>query len=148
MDSMKFKPVIQQDMTGCAFASTAVLAGADYRAVKQTAGKLGIYTHDPRLWSEVTLIQKLLGHYKIQTSKRPVAFRSWNSLPDVALLATKWHYENNRPCWHWVVFARRDKHSCVFDSRKSLQHHCRTDFGRIKPKWYLRIIPGTLKRDR
>jgi hypothetical protein len=57
-------------------------------------------------------------------------------------LAIKWHLETGRPFWHWVVFVREDGRPRVLDSKQSLRTHVRADFGRIKPKWYIRIGSG------
>jgi hypothetical protein len=60
-------------------------------------------------------------------------------LPPIALLAIKWHLEKNRPFWHWVVFLRDQRGTRVLDPKKNLRHHTRTDFGRIKPKWFIAV---------
>lgn len=70
-------------------------------------------------------------------AERP--FRGWDRLPDLALLSIKWHLESGTPFWHWVVFARENGHARVFDSKKSLKRHVRTDFGRMNPKWYIAV---------
>jgi len=53
------------------------------------------------------------------------------------LLSTKWHLEDGKPFWHWVVFVREKDRTYILDSKKALRHNKRTDFGRIKPKWYI-----------
>jgi hypothetical protein len=69
------------------------------------------------------------------------------ALPNLALLSTKWHLENGQPYWHWVVFVREGGQPCVLDSKKSLRINRRTDFGRMKPKWYIEVIDAG-NRDR
>ena len=66
--------------------------------------------------------------------------RAWRALPDLALLAIKWHREKGKPCWHWVVFVRDGGRACVLDPKKSLRTNVRTDFGRIRPKWFIGIL--------
>jgi len=61
------------------------------------------------------------------------------SLPDRALLAIKWHLEKDIPYWHWVVFVRDTNNEYVLDSKKALKQNVRTDFGRIKPKWFIGV---------
>jgi hypothetical protein len=38
-----------------------------------------------------------------------------------------------------VVFVRDRVGERVLDSKRSLKRHVRTDFGRIKPKWYMAV---------
>jgi hypothetical protein len=84
-------------------------------------------------------VQKLLSTFGIKTGSREFPFRSWEGLPDHALLAIKWHLEKGRSYWHWVVFVRETGQSYVLDSKKSLRSNRRTDFGRMKPKWYIPV---------
>jgi ABC-type bacteriocin/lantibiotic exporter with double-glycine peptidase domain len=132
------KPVVQQDRTGCGIASVAALAQQKYPAVKQAAAKLGIAVTDPKLWSDTAHIRQLLTRFQLSAGK-PEDFVSWSSLPDRALLAIKWHREKTGPAWHWVVFVRDDSGSYVLDPKKALRTNRRTDFGRIKPKWFMRV---------
>jgi hypothetical protein len=133
------KPVIQQETTGCAIAASAVLAGVSYTAAKKAAKSLGITAADPTLWSSTIYIRQLLGHFKISLSATETPFTSWQSLPDRALLAIKWHKEKGIPYWHWVVFVRDASGEYVLDSKKSLTKNIRTDFGRMKPRWFIGI---------
>ncbi|HEY7221913.1 MAG TPA: hypothetical protein VH985_26315 [Candidatus Binatia bacterium] len=57
----------------------------------------------------------------------------------MALLAIKWHIEKKQPFWHWVVFVRDQDGVYVLDSKKALRRHKRTDFGRMKPNWYIEV---------
>jgi ABC-type bacteriocin/lantibiotic exporter with double-glycine peptidase domain len=133
------KPVVQLERTGCGIASVAAIAGLSYPKAKSIANSLGIFAQDESLWSETAHVRKLLGHFGIKAGSRQIPFRSWETLPDLALLSIKWHLEKGRPYWHWVVFVRENGRSCVLDSKKNLQTHRRTDFGRMKPKWYIPI---------
>jgi hypothetical protein len=134
------RPVIQQDRTGCAIASVAALTNQSYAAVKKAATALGIAVENPQLWSDPAPMRRLLSRYRL-TASREKDFVSWETLPDRALLAIKWHREKTGPAWHWVVFAREASGSYVLDSKKALQTHRRTDFGRMKPKWFIRLKP-------
>ncbi|MDH5721214.1 MAG: hypothetical protein OEZ13_11475 [Spirochaetia bacterium] len=60
-------------------------------------------------------------------------------MPNISLLATKWHKEQNKPAWHWCVFVRENNSTAVFDSNKNLKNNLRTDFKRIKPKWFIEV---------
>jgi hypothetical protein len=140
------KPVVQLEATGCGIASVAALAGLSYPKAKSIANSLGIFAQDESLWSETSHVRILLRHVGVKTGAREVPFRSWAALPDLALLSIKWNLENARPFWHWVVFVRENRHSYVLDSKKSLNSNLRTDFGRMKPKWYIPIVSGRGRR--
>lgn len=133
------KPVIQQEVTGCGIACSAAIAGISYTKAKQVANSLGIYAEDESLWSDTKAIRKLLKHLGIKVSTDETPFRGWAKLPDCALLAIKWHLEKNKPYWHWVVFVRENKKQYVLDSKNALSTNIRTDFGRMKPKWFIRV---------
>lgn len=133
------KAVIQAEATGCGIASVAAIAGVSYAGAKKLANSVGIFAQDQKLWSETAHVRRLLNHYGFQAKTGELPFRSWHSLPDLALLAIKWHVEQKKPFWHWVVFTRDASAACVLDSKKSLRRHRRTDFGRMKPKWYIEV---------
>ncbi|WP_173044855.1 hypothetical protein [Nitrospira sp. KM1] len=130
--------VVQCERTGCGIASVAAVAGVSYAAAKTAADELGISAADARLWSDTQPVRRLLTRFGYR-SAMPRPFRSWQRLPPMALLAIKWHVKDGRPYWHWVVFVRTSDCTCVLDSKKSLKVHVRTDFGRMKPKWYLAV---------
>jgi hypothetical protein len=134
------KPVIQLEPTGCGIASVAAIAGLSYSQVKAIARSLDISAQDERLWSETTHVRKLLEHLGATPTRSERLFRSWEWLPGLALLSIKWHLEKGRPFWHWVVFVRDERGARVLDPKKSLRRHVRTDFGRMKPKWYIPIV--------
>jgi hypothetical protein len=148
------KPVVQLEPTGCGIASVAALAGLSYGRAKAFAHSLGISAQDERLWSATAHVRKLLEHLGVKTGRSEHLFRSWESLPDLALLAIKWRLENGRPFWHWVVFVRDDGGARVLDPKSSLRRHARTDFGRIKPKWFIPVadarqrVAGTRRKRR
>lgn len=133
------KPVVQLERTGCGIASVAAIVGLSYQKTKAIANSLGIFAQDKSLWSETSYVRKLLSHFGIKTDSHEIPFRSWESIPDLALLSIKWHLEYGRPYWHWVVFVREGGQSYVLDSKKILRANLRTDFGRMKPKWYIPI---------
>ena len=133
------KLVLQQEKTGCAIASSAALAGISYKKAKSIANGLGVYAEDSTLWSETNYIRKILKKLNIKTSKTETPFKSWEALPERALLAIKWHQEKGKPYWHWVVYVRENNSEYVLDSSKRIKNNKRTDFGRIKPKWYIKV---------
>ena len=132
-------PVIQEEISGCGIAASAALAGISYQEAKKVANGLGLFAENKSLWSETEPVRRLLYHLGIKTDKHEVAFKRWETLPDLALLSIKWRLERGRPSWHWVVFVREGATAYVLDSRKDLKNNIRTDFGRMKPKWYIQI---------
>lgn len=135
------KPVVQLERTGCGIASVAALAGVSYRQAQCVANQLGIVADDSKLWSETGYVRRLLKEYGIRPASTEAPFISWEALPDLALLAVKWHKERGRPFWHWVVFWRGPYGSVVLDSKRELRNHVRTDFGRMRPKWFISVSP-------
>jgi len=142
------KPVVQRERTGCGIASVAILAGVSYAQAKQAANRLGIFAEDPRLWSETQPVRDLMKHFRVHAANGETPFVSWAALPEVALLAIKWHREQGRAFWHWVVFWRSPGGPVVLDSQQALRRHVRTDFGRMKPKWWIKIERATVERSR
>lgn len=133
------KPVVQEEPTGCGIASSAAIAGISYSEAKLIANNMGISADDPSLWSETEYIRELLLKLGIKSNNKEVAFSKWESLPNCALISLKWHMENEKPFWHWAVFVRDGQSEYVLDSKKSLKTNVRTDFGRMKPKWYIEV---------
>ena len=138
-DGKSMEPVVQEETTGCGIAASAALAGISYAEAKRAANALGIYADDTALWSETDHVRKLLQEFGLSVSLKETPFDSWDSLPDKALLAIKWHVERDKPFWHWVVFVRERGEAKVLDSRKALKANVRRDFGRMKPKWYIEV---------
>jgi len=133
------KSVVQLERTGCGIASVAALAGVRYKAAQRSARRLGIVATDERLWSETGYVRRLLAHYGLSAYGKEMPFVSWSTLPAKALLAIKWHRDRRRPYWHWVVFVRTHERAYVLDSASMLKRHVRTDFGRMKPKWFIGV---------
>lgn len=133
--------IVQEERTGCAIACAATLAGVSYAAAKRAAARLGITAADPSLWSDTRQARKLLSHFRLRAATGEKKFPGWDRLPNFALLAIKWHRTPAGPAWHWVVFTREgaDAAGCVLDPKRALRTHRRTDFGRMKPKWFIEV---------
>lgn len=131
--------VIQEEETGCVLASVAILIGRSYQDVKKLANSLGIYAEDRSLWSDTAYVRRLLEYYGINASASETPFKSWESLPNRALLAIKYHEENGQFFWHRTVFERDEKGSVVLDPANYLENNYRRDFSDIKPKWFIEI---------
>jgi len=135
------KPIVQLERTGCGIAAVATLVGASYRETRRLANRLGIFAGDSRLWSETHHVRRLLEQYEIRPASTQMPFISWETLPDLALLAVKWHRKRGRSFWHWTVFWRGSDGPVVLDSKRELRNHIRTNFGRMKPKWFIPVSP-------
>ncbi|XQU07032.1 hypothetical protein P4544_09740 [Halomonas sp. LY9] len=133
------QPVIQEEISGCGIAACAALAGISYAQAKREANAIGIEAADTSLWSETAHVRRLLKEFDISVSSKEAPFKSWEELPNKALMAIKWRLEQGRPFWHWVVFVRESGVATVLDSKKALKTNIRRDFGRIKPKWYITV---------
>ena len=134
------EPVIQEEPTGCGIAASAALAGVSYAEAKQKANALGIYAADTALWSETEHVRTLVSEFGFSVSPKEIPFKTWESLPDKALLAIKWRTEQGKPFWHWVVFKRIDGQPFVLDSAAYLSSNIRQDFQAMQPKWFIEVI--------
>ena len=133
------QPVIQEERTGCGIASVAAIAGVSYGESAKLAATLGIHANDSTLWSDTAWVRRLLTAYLLAPWPEEMPFSSWQELPDCALLAIKWRLIAGKPHWHWVVFIRDDQGARVLDSKATLRRHCRRDFGRMHPKWFIAV---------
>ena len=109
--------------------------------MQRVAKRLGIVADDSRLWSETGHVRRLLREFGIRPANTEVRLTSWEALPDLALLAVKWHKERDRTFWHWVVFWRGPCGPVMLDSKRALRRHVRIDFGRMKVKWFIPVSP-------
>jgi ABC-type bacteriocin/lantibiotic exporter with double-glycine peptidase domain len=135
----KMKIIVQEDSTGCGIACAAMLAGKSYMAAKKRAKSLGIFVEDENLYSDTLHLKQLLKSYNITIGKKKIPFKDWELLPLVAILAIKYKENQSPPTWHWVVYQNLDKGPVVLDPKRELKSNLRTDFGRMKPKWYIKV---------
>lgn len=70
--------VLQEDKTGCAFAT---LVQVSYQDVKQIAYGMGIAPQDSKLWSQTSYVRQLLQYFHIQASKQELPFQECQRLP-------------------------------------------------------------------
>lgn len=131
------KRVIQKDRTGCGLACIAMLAGRTYGDVREAAVELKI-VRTGGFYMKTADIRKLGMVFNLHiTAQRGRAFRSWEELPDTALVAI--NPRNDGLYWHWVVFVRRNGSEFVLDPKESVKTERRTDFGRMKAIWFLPV---------
>lgn len=133
------KPVIQKEATGCGIAAVANILGKTYAEMKAVANAMGIHADDSALWSDTQYVRKMLAQYDVQTCATETPFHSWQDLPDLALLAIKYHQKEQRFFWHWVLFKRTEGQAMVLDSASYVPSNIRTDFEAMQPKWFIEI---------
>ena len=131
------KPVIQEENTGCGIAAVAKIRGKSYAQMKAIANAMGIDATDTSLWSDTQYVRRMLASAGVTTSADEIPFRSWDALPELALLSIKYHREGAKDFWHWVVFKRLDGQPVVLDSASYLPSNVRTDFDAMQPKWFI-----------
>lgn len=133
------KPVVQEESTGCGIASVANILGKTYSEMKAIANAMGIHASDSSLWSDTQYVRRMLSNAGVETSADELPFKSWNELPNTALLAIKHHQEAGKNFWHWVVFKRINDQPFVLDSASYLPSNIRTDFDEMHPKWFIEV---------
>lgn len=133
------KPVIQEETTGCGIASVANILGKTYAEMKAIANTMGIYASDKALWSDTQYVRRMLSSAGFNTSSDEIPFKSWDTLPELALLAIKHHQEEGKNFWHWVVFKRINGQAFVLDSASYLPSNIRQDFEAMQPEWFIEV---------
>lgn len=135
------KSVIKQETTGCGIASVANILGKKiYSEMKAIANAMGIYADDKSLWYDTQYVRKMLAKFDVEVSANEIAFKSWDALPDLALFAIKYHQQDGKNFWHWIVFKRVEGQAVVLDSAKYLSSNIRIDFDVMQPEWFIEVI--------
>lgn len=117
----------------------ANILGKTYSEMKEIANGMGIYASDKSLWSDTQYVRHMLAASGVETSPDEVPFETWDKLPDLALLSIKYHREDGKTFWHWVVFKRIENKPAVWDSASDLRTNIRTDFFEMKPTWFIEV---------
>ena len=69
--------VIQLERTRCGIASVAALAGMRYPLIQCVANRHGIVADNPKLWSEIGYVRRLLREFEIRPANTEVRLTSW-----------------------------------------------------------------------
>ena len=133
------KTAIQEEISGCGIAAVATILCKSYPEMKAITNAMGIYADDPTLWSDTQYVRQMLTRHGVETSVDERPFESWEALPNLALLAIKYHQQEGKSFWHWVVFKRGNVEAVVLDSASYLPSNIRTDFDAMQPKWFIEI---------
>ena len=128
--------VKQDDPTGCGIACIAMLAGTDYSSVKELAVKQIEFDNSVTFYTDTNDLKKLGKNFNIELGEQR-DFKSFQELPEIAILAI--NYNKNSERWHWVVYRRNSNDEFVCDPRKTIKTDKRRDFGRIKAKWFVPV---------
>ncbi len=127
--------VLQEETTGCGFACVAMITNSTYQEIKALANSQGMFAEDEALFTTTNYVRKLLSDLGLQPGEEEVTFTDWDTLPPLALLATKYRIENGTPRWHWSVYTNQPPR--VLDPAAYLEINERTDFENIDVEWYI-----------
>ena len=134
------QPVVQKHPTGCGIAAAACLCQCSYEEMQKIAHAMQIYETDQSLWSDQQLVRRLVASRGISLTHETVEFTDWQALPDLALLALKYHEVDSIGYWHWAVFERFNGIASVLDSATYLTHNRRTDWDAMQPQWFIPVL--------
>ncbi len=134
------KVISQEHPEGCALACAAMLTGRSYDEIANLAEALDIRAGDKALYTSTESLRRLLDRLGVRVASGTTPFISWYNLPDRALLATKWHIENELAMWHWVVFLRDGSGEAILDPASGLHNPVRRDLAGIHPKWSIEVL--------
>jgi len=126
----------QRDPTGCGLACIAMIAGTNYEKVRDIAVELG-WDETGDFYTGNRDLRDLGKYFGIEIGKIRRPFKSFDALPEAAILAI--NYKKQSDTWHWVVYRRTRNGEFVYDPNQSIKTNKRKDFGRIKVKWFLPI---------
>lgn len=146
----------QEHVLGCGLACVAMIANCSYYEVKYDYDEL--FGAPERVYNKVRRrtaldygttasdLRNLLKIYDIQSYKRFRKFKSWDDLPNTAILAVNYREFENYTAWHWVVFDRES--NAVYDpwvseqqKKVGIKQNIRKDYKRMNPRMYLGIVP-------
>lgn len=131
------KRVKQGNASGCGLACVAMLANKKYEEIRELAKEILNFNNDHDLYTDTTHLRKLLLSFGIVTSSKKVPFTEWGKLPKKAILGINHDMKTDK--WHWVVYQRDDRGASVLDPKVTIKTDRRTDFSRMRPKWYISI---------
>jgi len=117
-----------------------MISGNKYIDVKKKLLSFSGFTEDGDFYTNASELRALSSEFNVTLGKRMSKFTSWSNIPDKAIVAINYREGEDGASWHWVVFCRNKNNEFFIDPKKAIKTHKRTDFGRVKVKWYLPII--------
>lgn len=130
--------VKQGDPTGCGLACIAMITNNDYNKVRALAVRELGFDDSGTFYTNTKHLRDLANNFQIELGKKRRQFKSFERLPDTAILAI--NYKEELDTWHWVVYHRTSTDQFVYDPKKNIKTNKRRDFGRIKARWFLPVI--------
>lgn len=147
----------QEHVRGCGLACVAMLTGLPYNWIRddydeifgppERSKSLTKGTSSLEYGTDAQDLNALLEANDFNSNKRLISFKSWNDLPEFAILAVRYkqHKKYGNETWHWVVFDRKE--NVVYDpwiSKEEKQagkiENIRTDYKRMRPKFFLGVF--------
>lgn len=114
-----------------------MLADTDYSSVRKLAVKQLGFDDSGTFYTGTKHLKDLGKNFNIELGKKRRQFKSFQELPDMAILAI--NYKEYSDTWHWVVYRRTSNDEFVFDPKKNIKTNKRRDFGRINARWFLPV---------
>jgi ABC-type bacteriocin/lantibiotic exporter with double-glycine peptidase domain len=131
------KRIKQDHPSGCGLACVAMIAGRKYSEIREHAREILDFNNNHDLYTDASHLRKLLSKFKIHTSLKKIPFATWEKLPEKAILGINHNITVNK--WHWVVYTKDHLGAYVLDPKITIKSERRTDFNKMKPKWYITI---------
>lgn len=125
--------LLSQSPTGCGISCIAMVANKNRKEVTDLYYKIRNKSRPQNTHcTNFVELQKLAIECGISLSRKK-KFKSWDSLPDRAILSINYHGPRR---WHWVVFVRTSRSEYILDSGI---YKKRVNFDKIRPRWYMEV---------
>lgn len=130
--------IVQEDPTGCGLACVAMLSNTTYKKVRKAALEIDLLK-GRTLYTSAKDLHNLAKKFDLSLGQRRRKFKSFDALPDTAILAI--NYRPKTGSWHWVVYHRNSKDEYVIDPMRTVKTDKRKDFKRLqnKTKWWVEV---------
>lgn len=138
------KRIIQKDRSGCGIACVAMITNKTYESVRDVAIEKGFRRKEhirmvkkqggkEPLFTSTNDLRKLAEYFGVVINcKKRKKFKSWEDLPNTAIMAVKWN--KKKDLWHWVVFKRlKNGKQYIVDPRKLASKVKYTRLSKFKP---------------
>jgi len=105
--------VRQRDPTGCGLACIAMVAGINYEKVRAIAVNELEWDGSGDFYTGTRDLRDLGRYFGIEVGKRRRSFKSFNALPETAILAI--NYKEQTDTWHWCLYRRIKDDEFIYD---------------------------------
>ena len=143
--------VKQEHVYGCGLACVAMVSNTTYKSVRFEYDEIfgepeWVFSkkrkrHCLDYGTSAGDLSDLMKIYGVQSSRRLLHFKSWDSLSDIAIISVYHKSVEDNTSWHWVVFDR--KQNVVLDPWPHYKKlpMIRTDYKRLRPQFYVGVYP-------